>query len=223
MGTQHQNYRLTKVLKIIDKKSIKARTILDFGCGDGAFAIELGKHTGATSIFGVDISNRAIELAREKGISGDAIDIDTSNLNYADNTFDLVFCGSLIEDVLNPDHMMTEIRRVLAPDGICILTHPNMCAWANRIAINFGYLPFYYRVSTKFVDIGKIFGQPKEAPSTGFIRLFNPRSFKQFAQLHNFRVEGIYGAKEKLPHSFEILDSFFSHFPSVAFQNIYIY
>lgn len=43
---------------------------------------------------------------------------------FSDNSFDLIFCSSLIEHVENPDEMLKEIRRVLSQKGYLYLSFP---------------------------------------------------------------------------------------------------
>jgi len=49
---------------------------------------------------------------------------DALSLPFADATFDLVFCSSLIEHVPDPHRLLGEIRRVLADGGWCYLSFP---------------------------------------------------------------------------------------------------
>ena len=44
---------------------LRDKTIMDFGCGDGAHCVELAQN-GAARVIGVDISDRLLELARKK-------------------------------------------------------------------------------------------------------------------------------------------------------------
>ena len=60
--------------------------------------------------------------------------------------------------------------------------------------------------------------------STGFIRLYTAASFQELLRLYGFKIKNIYGAQEAnyghLPRLFNSFDSFFSRFPSLAFQVI---
>ncbi len=47
---------------------IKGKTVIDFGCGEGAEAIEIAQN-GATRVFGVDIREHLLEVARQSAIA----------------------------------------------------------------------------------------------------------------------------------------------------------
>ena len=216
------DYRLQKVLDIIYKHRISANNILDFGCGDGGFSLVLQERLGSKDVYGLDISSEAIEKANERGIHAQ-VSQDGVDWNFEDEYFDFIYCGNVIELALFPDHIMKELYRVLSPNGFCIITHPNMCSWASRIAVLFGYLPFYYRISREYDGMGKLFSIISKAPSTGFIRLFNLNAFKQFVSLYHFEVSGVYGVAEKnLKFPLNKLDNLLSKRSSLAFQLIYI-
>lgn len=136
--------------------------------------------------------------------------------------FDLIFCGNLIELVIDPDHLLEELYRVLSPQGYLIITFPNLCAWASRIAVFLGFQPYYDIVSRKY-DVGKFFIPPYryKQVSKGFIRLYSLRAFKQLCTFYGFKIIKIIGARENsLPCFLRSIDFFLSYIPSLAFQII---
>lgn len=79
----------------IDKKNIN---ILDLSTGTGNIAIELGKKFPDANIFGVDISEEMLNIARTKTKEQMLENItyqlqDVENLDFNDMKFDLVTCG----------------------------------------------------------------------------------------------------------------------------------
>ncbi|MCR4329306.1 MAG: class I SAM-dependent methyltransferase [Candidatus Roizmanbacteria bacterium] len=214
--------RLMKTLNVargLFKPNDKLK-VLDIGCGDGLFAIELGKVLHTKSLYGTDISNKAVTLSNKNNVETYLIDTDKNKLPFKSGYFDLVFCGSVIEIVDNPDKLLIELNRVVKKKGYVIVTFPNHSAWLSRIAVLFGYLPFYYRLSTKF-ELGKMFGTTQKGNSSGFIRLFNSNSFKILAQKYGFENIKITGSQENaLPRFLKPLDTILSKRPSLAFQVI---
>ena len=107
--------RLDEVLRLAEKMipPNPASRVLDIGCGDGAFALKLGTLAGTKQVFGLDISHEAAQTARQFGVTAQALDTDQSDLPYESGYFDLIYCGSLVELVFNPDHLLEEIHRVL--------------------------------------------------------------------------------------------------------------
>ena len=216
--------RLQKSIKLAHKYcKNKDSFILDIGCGDGYITSKFGDALSSGNLYGVDISfNAKNDAFKNHNIKMIAHDLDTGRLSLNDGMFDFIFCGCLIELVQNPDHLLEEIQRLLKDDGIAIINNPNMNSWASRIAVFFGYLPYYGRVSTKY-DLGKLGLGVSKGVSTGFIRLFPTKVLRKLLILNNFKVIKTVGAADNsMPAGFKFFDNFFSNFPSLAFQNIWV-
>lgn len=103
------------------------RTVLDYGCGQGVLSWVLAKN-GAERIFGIDISEEAIEQAKSKMVHH-GVDIasfqvmNAEQLEFADSSFDLV-CGVGILHHLSLDTALSELARVLKPNGTCLFLEP---------------------------------------------------------------------------------------------------
>jgi SAM-dependent methyltransferase len=97
---------------------------LDLGCGDGTFTAELAA-AGADAI-GVEVAEAALGRARARhpGIDFRIVPID-GPLALDDNAVDLVWCSEVIEHVADTARWLSEIRRVLIPDGRLLLTTPS--------------------------------------------------------------------------------------------------
>lgn len=101
----------------------KGKRVLDVACGEGYGAHAL-ERAGARSVIGVDISEEACAHARRKyGL--DARSGDAAHLPLDDGCVDLVTSFETIEHVPDPAVFLGEIDRVLAPDGVLVLSTPN--------------------------------------------------------------------------------------------------
>ena len=107
--------------------------VLDLGCGEGRHAIHL-MLTDAVDIFGVDLSLRDINTARERaepyistGQQVGRLQLGVGNalgLPFADNFFDVVICSEVLEHIEDYQGVLCEINRVLKPSGIFAATVP---------------------------------------------------------------------------------------------------
>ena len=158
----------------------------------------------------------------KNGIKASVLDTDQMRLPFENEYFDFIFCGSLIELVLDPDYLLEELYRVLSKRGHLIITFPNLCAWASRIAVFLGFHPFFDLVSRRY-EVGKIFIPARKYKdlSKGFIRLYTSRSFKQLAGMYGFKVVKNCGAGESsMPTFLQPIDKLLSKVPSLAFHII---
>jgi ubiquinone/menaquinone biosynthesis C-methylase UbiE len=83
--------------------------ILDVGCGSGTLA-KFWKDQGY-DVIGLDISDEALEITRNKGIYCIKGDV-TKGLPFNNDTFDLVYSDGLLEHFADPKPILEEIFRV---------------------------------------------------------------------------------------------------------------
>jgi GT2 family glycosyltransferase/ubiquinone/menaquinone biosynthesis C-methylase UbiE len=101
------------------------RTVLDAGCGVGYGTAILAQAAGARTV-GVDISPEAVAAARNRaGAVAEFVVGDLHDLPFEDDAFQLVTCFEAIEHAADPDRALDEIRRVMAPDGLLLISSPN--------------------------------------------------------------------------------------------------
>jgi O-antigen biosynthesis protein len=102
----------------------KGRRVLDAGCGVG-WGTGLLFGAGAESASGVDLSHDAIENARARVPGAEFREGNLAELPFGDDLFDLVVCFEAIEHVEQQEKVFDELVRVLAPDGILMVSSPN--------------------------------------------------------------------------------------------------
>jgi SAM-dependent methyltransferase len=101
-------------------KNCAGRRVLDYGCGDGRYAILAARH-GAQAV-GVDVSAVSVENARAEAAREGLADrtafhvMDGEALEFADDSFDIV-CEAGVLHHLDLGRAMAEIIRVLSPSG----------------------------------------------------------------------------------------------------------
>lgn len=113
-------------------------TLLDCGCGSGSITLGLAKIVAPGQVIGIDIAPVELDRARisasQQGVSNVRFASgDIYHLDYADDSFDAVFCHNVLEHQDDPLKALLEMRRVLKPDGVIgvrdtdiggILLHP---------------------------------------------------------------------------------------------------
>ena len=95
---------------------------LDVGCGTGVLLAMVGEQRKAAKLFGIDLSEEMIKIARAK--LGDKADLrvsDSERLPFEDEKFDLITCTFSFHHYPNPKAVLAEMKRVLSPNGKLII------------------------------------------------------------------------------------------------------
>lgn len=93
--------------------------MLDVGCGRGEMM-------NAFSEFGIDCYGvDGAFSAAEANAKVELLDISKETFTHEDNSFDVIFLKSVIEHILDPSIMLSEIRRTLKPGGKFIVLTPD--------------------------------------------------------------------------------------------------
>ncbi|ABR49416.1 Methyltransferase type 11 [Alkaliphilus metalliredigens QYMF] len=102
-------------------KDLKGK-VLEVGVGTGK---NIPYYPNDISIIAIDFSDKMLAKAREKAKKlnkkVELIQMDVQNMNFADNTFDMVFTTCVFCSVPDPIEGLKEIRRVCKPDGKIIM------------------------------------------------------------------------------------------------------
>ncbi|MBU7586152.1 MAG: methyltransferase domain-containing protein [Nostoc sp. TH1S01] len=122
--------------------------VLDLGCGEGYCTRELSRR-GAAQVYGIDVSQKMIEAARLQELENPVgikyeVGCATNLQQFGDEEFDLVVAVFLFNylTIAQTQECMTEIARILRPDGRFIFSIPHPCFPYMREP---GY-PFYFQV-----------------------------------------------------------------------------
>jgi len=112
--------------------------VLVVGCGFGFDEKNIKTLFPTVDLWSVDISAEMLKLATTSGSPGHFALALAESLPFPDNSFDRVISREVIEHVMAPQAMLNEIRRVLAPGGIALVTTENGESWspANRFDHN---------------------------------------------------------------------------------------
>jgi len=110
---------------------VGGKDVLDIACGEGYGSAMLARH--ARAVMGVDIDEGTVRHAQMtyRGISGLAFKSgDAAQIPLDDNCVDVVVSFETIEHHDRHREMLSEIRRVLRPDGLLIISSPNRIVYS---------------------------------------------------------------------------------------------
>ena len=104
--------------------------ILDYGCGDGAFAADLVAAGCAVTM--ADVAEEALRRARARAPLAQAVHlVEGAPLPFDEEAFDVVWAGEVLEHVADVVGLLAELRRVLRWGGRLLVTTP----WHGRVVI----------------------------------------------------------------------------------------
>ncbi|XOK60436.1 methyltransferase domain-containing protein [Paenibacillus elgii] len=128
---------------IIASKFVKNKVVLDIACGEGYGTNHMAE-SEALQVYGVDISNEAIEHASKKYIR-DNLSFQCGSvekLDFEDNSIDVIVSFETIEhvDEKMQEAFLKEANRVLKKEGILILSCPN-----KKVATDYAWETWQYK------------------------------------------------------------------------------
>ncbi len=145
-GTRHfyelvEAHRYTKEWHIpiaADFRSSRGLKVLEIGCGlgtDGAQFAEAG-----ADYTGVDLTEAAVALARKRfelfNLSGEFQTADAECLDFADESFDLVYSHGVLHHTPETGTAIREIHRVLRPGGRAVVMLYHRGSYNYRVNIS---------------------------------------------------------------------------------------
>jgi len=153
--------------------------VLDVGCGGGFltnYLAELGHH-----VSGVDLSEKSLEVAREKDQSKN-VDYKVASayeLPFEAATFDAVCAMDLLEHVEDPACVVKEASRVLKPGGIFFFHTFNRNLLSYFVVIK--GVEWCFRNTPRNMHVYPLFITPKE--------------MEQMCENHGLKSEAIVGVR----------------------------
>lgn len=112
--------KIKVVMALLNSSRVPA-TILDVGSASGWFLSELKKHFPESACTGVDIYEPAIAYAKKHYKDIEFRVGDAHKLPFRSATFDLVICTEVLEHVVEPESVVSELARVLKPGGRAVI------------------------------------------------------------------------------------------------------
>lgn len=126
-------YRSIRDIQFVNKTDIIKKhinrhiSLLDIGCGTGAF-LEYCKKLN-WNVIGVEPDQDARESTKEKGISAYELD----HLNNTNDKYDVITMWHVLEHVHDLDERIKQLHRLIKDDGIIIIAVPNYRSFDSQV------------------------------------------------------------------------------------------
>lgn len=114
-----------ELLSRLDLLRAPPRAVLDLGAGTGLASLAIQRRFRRARVTAADLAAPMLAIARSRGRFWRPIrcvEADARRLPFADASFDLVFSNLMLQWILPPDAALAEMRRVLAPGGLLLLS-----------------------------------------------------------------------------------------------------
>jgi spore maturation protein CgeB/thioredoxin-like negative regulator of GroEL len=105
-----------------------SQRVLDCGCGAGEFGRSL-KERGVQEVVGIEIVERACEIAKENLDQALHGSIENMDLPFEDRYFDCVVFADVLEHLVEPVDALRKVSRCLTEDGLIVISIPNIRFW----------------------------------------------------------------------------------------------
>lgn len=127
--------------KYFQQKLYKGSTVLDIGCGVGFYSKMMAKN--GVKVIGVDPNEKYVELAKKNNVNGaefERVNVGSEGAldKFPTGSVDFVFMSDALlfyfvspkkDQMANLDALLSDIRRILKPDGLFISVEPHYIFW----------------------------------------------------------------------------------------------
>jgi SAM-dependent methyltransferase len=115
-----ERYRLEPdIIPFADFPATQGKKVLEIGVGLGAEHQRFAE--AGAELYGIDLTERAVEHTRQRlslfGLSSHLMVGDAENLNFQDETFDIVYSWGVLHHSPNTPKAINEVYRVLKRGG----------------------------------------------------------------------------------------------------------
>ncbi len=103
--------------------------MVDLGCGPGSITVGLARIVAPGEVVGIDIEPTQVALARALAAEQEVTNVrfelgNVRDLPFSDSVFDVVFGHTILMQFQDPMPVLTEVRRILKPDGVAAFREP---------------------------------------------------------------------------------------------------
>lgn len=111
--------------ELVDFIPAKAKSVLDIGCGSGNFG-EIIKRARDCRVWGIEPSPQIAQKAAEKIDKVINTTFSTDIPELQNERFDAICFNDVLEHLINPEEILIQCKKFLAPDGCVVASIPNI-------------------------------------------------------------------------------------------------
>lgn len=96
-------------------------SLLDVGCGPGSITADLATRVAPGPVVGIDVAESVLEQASSATAESGNVTIrsgDVYSLDFADDSFDVVYAHQVLQHLTDPVRALREMRRVTRTGGL---------------------------------------------------------------------------------------------------------
>jgi ubiquinone/menaquinone biosynthesis C-methylase UbiE len=188
--------KLNYLPRLVNFDGYKEKNLLEVGCGAGIDLVRFAQ--GGANVTGIDLSKTAIDLAyknfEQREQNADLRVMNGECMEFADNTFDVVYAHGVLQYTPATEKMIAEIHRVLKPGGEAIMMVYNKYSWLNLMR-NVTNVPLEH----------------EEAP---ILKKFSVGELRQLLhRFHDYRI---------VPERFPVKTRLHSGWKALLFNNVFV-
>jgi 2-polyprenyl-3-methyl-5-hydroxy-6-metoxy-1,4-benzoquinol methylase len=189
---QHHRTNISKFIQQGDNY------ILDVGCAAGNFGVFLKSNGYANQVVGIEINQEAANEASNKLNSVFCADLNCITVNELlpelnnNKLFDYIVCADVLEHLIDPWQVLSDLTKYLEPNGKIIASIPNVRHWTV-------WLPLLLKGNWDYQDAGIM--------DKTHLRFFTKNTMLELFQSANLNVseiEPLIGGKWKLVDKYSL-------------------
>lgn len=187
--------------------------VLDYGCGPGNDLVGFLVHTKAKKVIGIDISEKALDLARQRlalhqpdpsRIELIQITDSVVTLPLENETVDYIYCEGVLHHISNPTAILKEFYRILKPNTqACIMVYNANSLWLHLYT---AYDKMIVQNAFPNLSLYEAFAKNTDGEACPISRCYLPEEFIAICNGAGFQTEFVGGYLSL--HELSILEAY---------------
>jgi ubiquinone/menaquinone biosynthesis C-methylase UbiE len=170
--------------------------VLDYGCGPGNDLVGFLVHTRAKKVIGIDVSWKALHLARTRlalhGVEPGRLDLiqvtdSAPGIPLEEESVDYIYCEGVLHHVSHPHTILKEFNRVLKRgSSACIMVYNRNSLWLHLYT---AYQKMILENAFPGMDLLEAFSKNTDGQQCPIARCYAPGEFMAMCRDAHFYVE----------------------------------